>query len=98
VKREKRKDGSRRGDRLKRGNGGDVSGASVQLLRLDGGQHTVVHQAVAHRERQRWCRASKEEERAPGGPVMGREAGEACAGKGTSTEKSSWAAKAFGPN
>jgi hypothetical protein len=53
---------------------------------------------AAHQERRRRCRASKEEERASGGPMMGREAGEAWAGEGISTEKSSWAAKAFGPN
>jgi hypothetical protein len=94
----KRRDGSRHGDRLKRGNGGDASGALVQLLEHDRGQHTVVHGAVVHRERRQRCRASKEEERALGGPMMGREAGEAWAGKVISTEKSSWAAKTFGPN
>jgi hypothetical protein len=75
-----------------------VSGALVQLLGLDGGRHMAVHGVAAHWERQRWCRASKEEERAPGGPVMGREGGETWAVEGISTEKSSWAAKAFGPN
>jgi hypothetical protein len=71
---------------LKRGNRGDASGASVQFLRLDGGWLPVVHGVAAHRERWRWCRASKEEERAPGGPVTGREAGKALAGKGISTK------------
>jgi hypothetical protein len=50
-----------------------VSGALVQLLKLDGGWHTAVCGAATHRERRRRCRASKEEERAPGGSVMDRE-------------------------
>jgi hypothetical protein len=58
------------GDRLKRGNGGDMSGASVQLLRVNRGWHT----AAAHRERWRRYQVSKEEERPPGGLVMGQEA------------------------
>jgi hypothetical protein len=51
-----------------------MSGASVQLLRLDEGRQTVAHGAAVHRERWRQYRVTKEEERPPGGPVMGREA------------------------
>jgi hypothetical protein len=51
-----------------------MSGASVQLLRLDGGRHMIAHMAAAHRERRRRYQVSKEEERRLGGLVMGREA------------------------
>jgi hypothetical protein len=44
------------------------------------------------------ARASEGGRRPLGGPTWARVAGEAWAGEGIPTGKSSWAAKAFGPN
>jgi hypothetical protein len=49
--------GSQWGDRLQRRNEGDVSGASVQLLELDGGRHTaaVVPSVQGERKAPGWA-------------------------------------------